>query len=81
MKITKIGVEYKELKSSGYPSFSNTTYGVVYEAEVLESEDKEACRRDLMAKAIKDVKQLHGENMDGKKIKISIIPETQELPW
>ena len=81
MRIVKIGVEYKELRSSGYPNFSNTTYGVNYEAEVLESEDKEVCRRQLMEKAIKDVKTLHGDNLDGKVIKLSVIPETQELPF
>lgn len=81
MQIKKITVEYKELRSTGYPNFSNQTYGIAYEAEITEDQNPDECRRELMQRVIKEVKQLHGERFDGKVVKISVVPEKQETLW
>lgn len=61
MKITKVGVEYRELRSTGYPNFSNVTHGVTLEAEVGLEEQPVKVRAYLRTVAIQEVKTLFGD--------------------
>jgi len=61
MKITKVGVEYGELRSTGYPNFSNVKHSCTLEAEVALSESAQEVRRHLVALAVREVKKLHGD--------------------
>jgi len=77
MKIKTVTVEYKELRSSGYPNFSNATYGMAYSAEIDDGENIDEVKRYLLEKAIREVKLLHGEKIDGMQLnlfKVDTIP-------
>jgi len=75
MRIKTVTVEYKELRSAGYPNFSNVTYGLNYTADVEENEDVNAVKRLLLEKAIKEVKLLHGDKIDDFQLKLFKIDE------
>lgn len=76
MKIVKVKVGYSELRS-GY-NFSNRAFSIEYEAEVAEDELASIVRRDLMEKAIADVKALHGDPMGNKKVVIKFVETTEQ---
>ena len=61
MNITKVGVEYGELRSASYPSFSNVKHGCTLEAEVEPNESAQEVRKHLHALAVREVKRLHGD--------------------
>ncbi len=77
MKITYVYVDYSELRSTGHPEFGNKKYGVGYVVKVDDGEDARDVRRELMEKAICDVKQLHGDTVDGVTLTIS----TSDMPF
>lgn len=79
MHIKLVKAEYSELKSSGYPNFSNKKYGVSYETIVDPNESPEMCLKDLMEKAIKNVRVMHGDITDeGYKVKITAVRKVEE---
>ena len=77
MRITKVKVEYSELKSFGY---NNKKYCIGYEAEVGEGESPSEIRQELMEKAMTEVKRLHGDVSDNMVIKTYMAPK-EENPW
>jgi len=77
MKITKVYVEYSELKSSG---FNNKKFCVGYEAEIENPQTVDATKKVLMEKAMTEVKRLHGEISEDMVVKTYLVPE-EEKPW
>ncbi len=83
MRITKVAVEYSELRSTGHPEFGNKRYGVGYEAEVSEDDGTgirdaaQVCRCKLMERAMRDVKLLHGDKVGCVELKI----HTHDVPF
>jgi hypothetical protein len=61
MKINEVKVSYSELRSQ---NFTNTKYEIGYNAEIYEGESVDDCRRQLLEKAIKEVKLLHGDEIE-----------------
>lgn len=61
MQIVNVTATYRELRSSGYPNFSNRAFEIGYLAVIGEDEDADACTRELMEKAIGKVSELHGD--------------------
>ncbi len=79
MKITKIKVEYSELRSIG---FNNKKYGIGFEVEFPENGIYSDIRRELMEKAIRDVKLLHGDDVDGYEVEIKLVAtKIKEVPF
>ena len=76
MKYKAIRVGYSELRSSG---FNNKKYEICYEAELEDDEDVNTVGKELLEKAITEVKKLHGEVEDGMVVKTYLVPE-RELP-
>lgn len=75
MKIKTVTVEYKELRSAGYPNFSNKSFGICYSAEVESFDDPEDVKRKLLEKAIKEVKLLHGDKIDNFQLSLFRVDE------
>jgi hypothetical protein len=80
MKIKSVSIEFKELRSAGYPSFCNKTFGVGYQADVEDSENPDEVKRELLERAMTDVKRLHGDLPEGQSIKIQIV-EQKVIPF
>ncbi len=57
MKITRVSVTYGELRSSGYPAFSNKRHETSLSAVLEEGETAQAVADSLRTAAIADVKR------------------------
>lgn len=77
MKITHVAVEYAELRSTGYPDFCNKRYGVGYSAGVEDGETAFDVHRKLLETAIRDVKLLHGDQVDD--VTLSLVVEARSF--
>ncbi|MDD5459748.1 MAG: hypothetical protein PHF37_10195 [Phycisphaerae bacterium] len=62
MKVNSIQVTYGELRSSGYPSFSNRRYEVTLSAVLQDGDIPEDVRRKLTDTAKGIVKREFGDN-------------------
>lgn len=80
MKINEVTIEYKELRSSGFPTFSNKTYGITYSAKLDDTDDADDIKRRLLAKAIKEVRLLHGDKIDDRQLEFNLI-STDKIPF
>ena len=82
MQIDRVHVVYGELRSTGYPNFSNKRFEVGYSAKISEDESIKDARRHLLEMAIKDVKILHGDEVAGLKLMATFKTETDvEVPF
>lgn len=61
MKIDRVSVRYGELRSSGYPSFSNTRHEVELSATLTEGETTNEVRLKLRQLAKDCVKEAFGD--------------------
>jgi hypothetical protein len=61
VKVTSITVTYGELRSSGYPTFSNKRYEISIGAEVQEGDDLTVVRQRLTDRAKVIVKREFGD--------------------
>ena len=64
MIIKEIEVEYRELRSQGYPSYNNVTHGITLRAQLEEDDSEGTCRTTLQLKAKQIVKTAHGDDVD-----------------
>jgi len=58
MKITTVSVRYSELRSTGYPSFSNRTCGIDLSASLDSGDSAVSCRDRLLKAARLSVKKM-----------------------
>ena len=65
MEIKEITVEYSELRSSGYPNFSNKKYGLSVSATVGENETPKQVKDTITKNIIDQVKMFFGDKIDG----------------
>lgn len=77
MRLLKVAVEHAESRSTKYPDYTNKRYGVTYTAEVAMGEDWQKCRRELMEKAIRDVRLLHGDEIQDVILNVHPVPKSQ----
>jgi len=63
MRITRVGVTYGELRSSGYPNFSNKKYEIVLIAALEEGETAREVKEKLTAQLQKEVKKFFGDDI------------------
>lgn len=61
MEITSISIEYGELRSTGYPNFSNKKYGISVSATLKPGESAKKAKELLTDRAIKEVKAFFGD--------------------
>lgn len=66
MIITTIEVEYRELRSKGYPSFNNITHGVSLRAELAVGENESDALARLQQRASEEVRIAHGDVVEVK---------------
>ena len=64
MKIDKIAVTYGELRSSGYPSFSNKRHEITLEAALEPGESARQVKDRLHELAKREVRLAFGDNVD-----------------
>ncbi len=64
MKIDRVAVTYGELRSTGFPSFSNKRYEITLEATLTPRETAREVRERLTELAKREVKQEFGDNVD-----------------
>lgn len=68
MKINKVAVTYGELRSNGYPSFSNKRYEVTLEAELQQGETAGYVKQRLTEIAVREVRKYFGDNVDNDEL-------------
>lgn len=73
MKVNQISVTYGELRSTGYPSFSNKRFEITLGATVDEGEDLTVCRMRLTDRAKSIVRKEFGDK--------DAIEGQQDLPF
>lgn len=64
MKINKVSVTYGELRSVGYPSFSNKRYELTLEAELQQGDTARSVKQRLTEIANREVRKYFGDNVD-----------------
>jgi len=64
MKIESVSVVYGELRSTGYPSFSNKRYEIQLSARLEPGESARAAKDKLTELAKREVKSFFGDNVD-----------------
>lgn len=64
MKIEKVSVTYGELRSAGYPSFSNKRYEMTLEASLQTGETARRVKERLTEIAINEVRKQFGDNVE-----------------
>ena len=64
MKIDRVAVTYGELRSAGYPSFSNKRHEITLEAALEPNESARSVKDRLMELAKKDVRMAFGDNVE-----------------
>jgi len=64
MKINKVSVTYGELRSTGYPSFSNKRYELTLEAELQTGDTATNVKQKLTEIANREVRKYFGDNVD-----------------
>jgi hypothetical protein len=70
MKIEKVAVTYGELRSSGYPEFSNKRHEVTLEASLEAGEKARDVKNKLSELAEHEVKKAFGDNVDQSELDI-----------
>ena len=70
MKIATITIRYGELRSTGYPSFSNKTIAVELGAELEHGEVPRACKDKLLALAKQEVALAFGDKVSVNEMEI-----------
>lgn len=63
MKIDRVSVRYEELRSTGYPNFSNVKVGIELGAILETGETAAACKARLLELAKKEVKRELGDKL------------------
>jgi hypothetical protein len=70
MKIDRVAVTYGELRSTGYPTFSNKRFEVMLEA-TLETGESARLVKDRLTELVKrEVKKSFGDNIDQNELDI-----------
>lgn len=64
MKINSVAVTYGELRSTGYPSFSNKRYEVTLEATLETGESARQVKEKLTELAKREVGEFFGDKAD-----------------
>jgi len=59
--IKEIEVEYRELRSTGYPSYNNVTHGISLRAQLHDGDTDYDVLAKLQKRAIEEVKIAHGD--------------------
>lgn len=72
MRIMKVSVTYGELRSTGYPSFSNKRYELTLEAEVQQGESPREVKEKLTDLANKEVRKYFGDNIEQTELDLRI---------
>jgi hypothetical protein len=72
MRIMKVSVTYGELRSAGYPSFSNKRYELTLEAEVQQGESPREVKEKLTDLANKEVRKYFGDNIEQTELDLRI---------
>ena len=70
MKIDKVSVVYGELRSTGYPTFSNKRYEVGLEATLQTGETARDAKGKLTEIAKREVQKFFGDNVDQTELDI-----------
>lgn len=79
MIIDRVSVTYGELRSSGYPSFSNTRREVTLGAQVEKGETPEQVYNELKQTAKQIIKQEFGDQIENaspmkKRLEFGVLP-------
>ena len=64
MKIFRVTINYGELRSEGYPNFSNKRYEIMLGAKLEEGESARTVKERLTELAKREVKYFFGDNVD-----------------
>jgi hypothetical protein len=64
MKILTVSVTYGELRSTGYPAFSNTRHEVMFAANLEPGETARSVMENLQLLAKREVKKAFGDNVE-----------------
>jgi len=64
MKIDRVAVTYGELRSTGYPTFSNKRHEVTLEAALEPGESARIVKDKLSELAVREVRKAFGDNME-----------------
>jgi len=64
MKIDSVSVTYGELRSTGYPSFSNKRYEITLSAKLEQGESGRTAKDRLTTLAKREVCVFFGDNVD-----------------
>jgi hypothetical protein len=64
VKIEKVAVTYGELRSTGYPTFSNKRHELTLEASLEPGESARAAKDRLCELAKREVRKAFGDNVD-----------------
>ena len=70
MKIDSVGVTYGELRSTGYPSFSNKRYELQLSATITLGESARAVKDRLTELAKREVRFFFGDNVDQTELEL-----------
>lgn len=72
MKINAVSITYGELRSTGFPSFSNTRHELTLGATLDPGETARTVQNQLMDIAKREVRRAFGDNVDQKELPLDI---------